>query len=99
MTLEDVTVDTFADRVGERFRIIVDDTTTVETQLTSVVPYGGEVAIARRAPFSVVFRGPLDVVLPQRIYRMEHEEVGALDIFIVPIGPDDEGQRYEAVFS
>jgi hypothetical protein len=29
---------------------------------------------------------------------MEHEEIGALDIFLVPIGPDEEGPRYEAIF-
>jgi hypothetical protein len=29
---------------------------------------------------------------------MEHEEIGAFDIFLVPIGPDEEGLLYEAIF-
>ena len=48
-----------------------------------------------RAPFSLVFeRGP-SPPLPQRIYRIEHEDVGTLEIFLVPIAID----RYEAVFT
>jgi hypothetical protein len=30
---------------------------------------------------------------------MEHEEIGAFDIFLVPIGPDEEGLCYEAIFN
>jgi hypothetical protein len=37
--------------------------------------------------------------LPQRIYRLEHAALDPLEIFIVPIGPDAEGMRYQAVFT
>jgi hypothetical protein len=46
-----------------------------------------------------VFRGPAEVVLPQKIYPLEHEALGKLEIFLVPIGPDEAGMCYEAVFS
>jgi hypothetical protein len=52
-----------------------------------------------RAPFSLIFRGGPDPPLPQRIYRVHHHELGALDLFLVPIGRDEVGQRYEAVFT
>ena len=48
-----------------------------------------------RAPFSVVFEGGPSPPLPQRIYRVEHDGLGALEIFLVPIAAD----RYEAVFT
>ena len=48
-----------------------------------------------RAPFSLVFQGDPELALPQRIYRIEHAQLGALDIFLVPIAPG----RYEAVFT
>ena len=49
-----------------------------------------------RAPFSLVFQGgDPELTLPQRIYRVEHAQLGALDIFLVPIAPG----RYEAVFT
>lgn len=51
-----------------------------------------------RAPFSVVFSGPSEPVLPQGIHTVEHEQLGTLELFLVPIGPGEEGMRYEAVF-
>ena len=52
-----------------------------------------------RRQFSLLFRGPVDPFLSQGTYRLDHAELGALDIFLVPIGPDAEGMRYEAVFA
>jgi hypothetical protein len=52
-----------------------------------------------RAPFSIVLRGPPAPVLPQRIYSLEHAGVGVFQLFLVPIGPDGGGMRYEAVFT
>jgi hypothetical protein len=39
--------------------------------------------------------------LPQSTYRFEHDTLGVLDLFVVPIGPpaDGDGMLYEAVFS
>ena len=54
---------------------------------------------APRAPFAVIFRGPRQPVLAQRIYKLEGGSMGPLEIFIVPVGPDVSGMRYEAVFS
>ena len=51
----------------------------------------------RRAPFSIVFRGPREILLPQRIYRSEHEKFEIFELFLVSIGPDQDGLRYEAI--
>jgi hypothetical protein len=53
----------------------------------------------RRTPFSLLFRGPGDPVLPQRIYRLRHDALGAIEIFIVPVGRDAAGVHYEATFA
>jgi|SRR6185295_4802489 len=53
----------------------------------------------RQEPFSAYFRGPRAPVLPQQIYPMKHDHLGTLEIFLVPIGPDGQGMRYEAVFN
>jgi hypothetical protein len=37
--------------------------------------------------------------VPQAIYAMRHPTLGALDVFLVPIGPDAVGMRYQAVFN
>jgi hypothetical protein len=91
---------TFSERDGETFRVLCDDGSTLELELVSVTP--GPVAPndshRGRVPFSIVFRGALEPVLPQRTYRFEHDELGSFELFIVPIGPDAAGMRYEAVF-
>jgi hypothetical protein len=59
----------------------------------------GRAVHGSRTQFSLVFRGGPDPPLQQRIYCLEHEQLGALDLFLVPLGPDAAGQRYEAVFN
>jgi hypothetical protein len=49
--------------------------------------------------FAVVFTGPRDIPLLQATYRVEHARMGAFDLFIVPVGPDERGLLYEAVFN
>jgi len=53
----------------------------------------------KREPFSILFRGPLQVYLPQSIYTVEHPKMGRIDIFLVPVGPDKKGMLFEAVFT
>jgi hypothetical protein len=98
------TRDTFAECLNSTFTIRVDESSSFSMTLIEVSPLperspGTGTAPMTRAPFSLVFRGPKESVLSQRIYSFEHESLGELDIFIVPIGPDDEGMRYEAVFN
>ena len=99
--LDDFTVETFRGRIGDRFRISGHGASVVEAELTEAT--AGDAAESPRAgerrPFSLVFRGPLEPILPQQIYRFEHDALGAFDLFIVPIGPDESGMQYEAVFA
>ena len=96
--LESFTAETFAPHLGAVFRVLVDDGSELVTELVSVEPYE-ERGAGRRMAFSLVFLGPSEPLLPQRIYRFRHEELGAFDIFIVPIERDEAGVRYEAVFA
>jgi hypothetical protein len=58
-----------------------------------------------RRPFSLLFRNPRrDAYLPQHTYRLEFEALqggpfSTLEVFLVPLGPDQVGMRYEAIFS
>jgi hypothetical protein len=53
----------------------------------------------RQEQFSLRFRGDRNQVFPQRIYPMKHDSIGSFDLFLVPIGRDDTGTFYEAVFN
>ena len=69
-------------------------------EVTNLTARGGPHAANRdRAPFSLVFRAPPETMLPQQIFAVEHDDMGILEIFLVPIGPDHEGMRYEAIFT
>lgn len=48
--------------------------------------------------FSLYFRGPVKPVLAQQIHRLEHEHMGAFEIFLGPISADAQGTIYEAIF-
>jgi hypothetical protein len=90
--LEALTADDFAPHLRERFALSPTADSAFDVELI-------EVSGAGARPFSLVFRGPGEPVLPQRIYRLEHPALGALDLFLVPIGRQPDGLRYEAVFA
>ena len=56
-------------------------------------------ATARQERFSIVFRGPREKPLQQGMYQLQHDQLGALELFLVPVGRDHEGLYYEAVFN
>jgi hypothetical protein len=91
--LERLTAGDFTALKGGRFRIAPADAAPFEAELVEVHELAGEPG--GRVPFSLVFEGGPRAPIPQRIHRVEHEALGALDLFLVPVGPG----RYEAVFT
>jgi hypothetical protein len=91
--LEKLTVDDFLPLQGERFRISPDEAEPFEVELVEVTEIPREPG--GRAPFSLVFQGGPNPPLEQRIYGMEHDKLGELDLFLVPIAVD----RYQAIFT
>ena len=93
----------FTPLINQRFRLYTEGQDSLEIELIEVTPLGSDPAHAsrtqKREPFSIVFRGPAGTPLPQRIYRIEHARMGVLDIFLVPIGPGEDGMHYEAIFT
>lgn len=96
LDLATVTHQAFADCMDQQFLIHHGDS-SIATRLVSVAPWGN--AQAQRQAFSLTFRGPNEPVLPQRIYAVENQTLGTMEIFLVPVGPDKIGMQYEAVFS
>jgi len=97
--IADVTVETFAGREGEVFTIRFADG-ALELELAEVTGApGGWGRMEAREPFSIVFHGPAEHVLPQRVWPLEHDELGRIELFLVPLGPEGDAMRYEAVFN
>jgi hypothetical protein len=101
--LETLSKAAFTDCLGHRFRLDYGAASPLEVELIEAAGFPERLAHdgqpARRQAFSLIFRGPKAVVLPQRIYRLENDDLGTLEIFLVPIGPDSIGMRYQAIFN
>jgi hypothetical protein len=93
----------FAALVGQSLVANFTDIGPIELEVVSAGPHlaGAPATNAdgQRTPFTVVFHGPREPVLPQHMYRLDHEATGPLDIFIVPLGRDADKTTYEAVFA
>ena len=86
----------FAEHLNTKFRIPLQPSGAVELEMVEVV---STLSTPRQEQFSVYFLGPPNIYLQQMIYRMEHDALGQLDLFIVPVGLRPEGYQYEAVFN
>jgi len=98
--MESLTLADFQPYLNQVFSIRLSDGGTYPLELVELQELGGSPESGFRQPFSLMFRNPdKKAYLPQQIYRLEHEQMGALDLFIVPLGPDASGMRYEVIFS
>lgn len=88
--------DEFAALVGERFSV-AGASGEVMLDLAAVTAQSGPGA-ARGRGFTLAFRGPRATPLKQGTHRFNHPRCTA-DIFIVPVGLDADGYRYEAIFN
>jgi hypothetical protein len=49
--------------------------------------------------FALTFLAPPNVAPQQVLLRLEHDELGTMDLLLVPVGRDENGIYFEAVFS
>ena len=98
MTTTRLTRDLFADKVGQTWVIDEPDAPAIELTLTEVENLRNYAKLERE-PFSLWFTTKGDFVLPQRLYGLRHATLGAMAIFLVPIGHKDHVSTYQAVFN
>ncbi len=98
--LDKLTQEDFAKHLNQRFQLR-SEAGDLQLELIEATAFrtAGTPADGQRVPFSVVFRGPKEVPLAQMMHDLEHREMGSLGLFMVPIGPDDQGMLYEVVFN
>ncbi|HEY6352740.1 MAG TPA: hypothetical protein VI636_25365 [Candidatus Angelobacter sp.] len=93
--LEKLNAKVFAEYLRSKFHTQLGDK-KVELELLSVEERESS---PRVETFFLCFNGPLIPRLPQQIYLLEHEKLGAFSIFLTAIAGDTEGISYEAVFN
>lgn len=97
--LKKLTKEDFVSRLNQVFFIHAEGMEPIEAELIEVSALSSR-PFEDRHPFSIVLRtDQQESYLIQAIYRVEQEAVGRLDLFLVPLGPDGQGMRYEAVFT
>ena len=99
MDLAALTLATFEPLVGDVFAVRIEPAVEepIEFVLESATSAGDWPG--GRQPFSLIFRGPREPVLPQAIYALAARHLGALEIFVVPIARNAEGVSYQAIFT
>lgn len=103
--LDKLTLKDFSNRIGDSFKVTPSDGSEafeLELRRADASPFPkpkDPKAKKERDPFSIEFHSRLPNHTPQQIYAVEHEKLGKFDLFLVPLGPDAEGHRYEAVFA
>ena len=97
--LEQLTIADFQTHVNQSFSIRFGPEAIHLAQLTKVTPWSHG-SDKYRQPFTL----ELETDLKERYYLqgtfvLVHPEHGDLEVFMVPIGPGENGMRYEVVFT
>lgn len=90
----------FTPLLNQEFHIpLQDETLRFVLMEAADLGYGTDSDNTRRA-FSLLFRHErTDAYLPQGTYTVQNANTGDLDIFLVPLGPREDGMYYESIFT
>jgi hypothetical protein len=101
--LEELSLGRFSEFLNTRFTVQASPTETMEVELFEATPGGimakGGAHAAQYESFSLLFQGSQNRPLQQGTYRFEHSQLGAFDLFIVPIAAEQGVIKYQAVFN
>ncbi|MBU2713465.1 DUF6916 family protein [Zooshikella harenae] len=97
--------DDFSKHIKEKF-VVRDVGVDFFIELIEVKQLYRAIKKGGRDQFSLLFKAADEILLPQKMYHLDHEEMGVLNIFLVPIGherPEEQGSQafylYEAIFT
>ena len=94
--IQNINKEMFSESVKTKFRLTAETSDPVELELIQLTE---GVSSPRHEQFALLFLGPQNPFLPQAIYQLHHDTLGELDLFLVPVGRDQNGFQYEAVFN
>jgi hypothetical protein len=95
-SLASLTADSFEPYRGETFTLLAGGNALALT-LATVQRLGS--AVRAGGAFSLQFSGPPQPIVPQATYPLRHAALGTLELFLVPLKPQDGLSRYEVIFT
>jgi hypothetical protein len=101
---ERLTEENFSRYLYSRFRIYTSPLTAINLDLIDVKHWDSASTkqpanAARLDSFSILFRGPRNIALESKIYRITHDQMGTFDLFISPVNDRKKQRLYQAVFN
>ncbi len=104
--MQDHTFALFQPLVGSLFQLMINGQPALDLTLFNVEDLTVEDRLRdpaiRSQPFSLIFHGPLSPFANQGNYALMHAQLGNLEMFLVPIGPDRKTGRnmqYQAIYN
>lgn len=94
--LDDFTIDSLKEHLGTDFEVVSEGTLNLTLIFEDINIH---INTREHQNFSLIFRGPLQPFLSQGIRLLRHPHFGMSEIFLVPVGKDQTGYIYEAVFN
>ena len=94
--LQDLTKSMFAQSLNSAFRIRLEDDAIVHVKQIDLREWHYN---PRQEQFAVLFQGPFNKHLGKGHYNFDHDTMGQFDLFIIPVGMDQDGFLYGAVFN
>ena len=88
-----------AENLNTMFSLQLDSNTNCELELAEVIALPYKNNNGTQEPTSLLFRYTQDHQLQQGIYKLQHEKLGTLEIFLVPQSSDQNFNYMEAVFN
>lgn len=106
-TLNKLKADDFQEHINSDFVIKLTDEAGTESPYSltlDAVERVGEkerdMAAHGRESFSLIFKNPeTERYLMQSTFALHHDSLGVLHLFIVPLGPREDGMYYEVIFT
>ena len=96
--LETLTCDSFAKYLNQGFAVSGEGG-GLTLELIEAKEIGSAESQGARQSFSLLFRGPREPLLEQKIYALSHAEMGEIGLFLVPVNQDSKGAYYEVIFT
>lgn len=86
----------FLKQLNTKFRVYFNGENPTEVELT-------EVSELRERPrsetFNITFLAPNDIPPEQMLYKVEHDSLGATELFLVPFDRTEKGLYFESIFN
>ena len=96
--LDTITLSQFQECLDDTFTIRFEENVRLEATLSKVEKRGGDSEKQDR-PFSIILKTQQKgEYYNQGIFMVSHPNLGDLSLFLTPIGPNEDGMQYEAIF-